>query len=201
MKYWAIQSQEAAPEVFLPNEELLRSSHRDGINPVTVRRTFAEAVESSRIMQIIAKDGLGVVTERQPLPDLLFWSWVPIFSDRARKLAVKLGCEEEEFWPCRFESNPGDIFFMHLPERSHDVVDVAQSKFLMMIPMPDTPPIPHHIQSLVLGASSGLLPPCFRAPIPGQSQVFSELFVGDVFKQAWEQMGFTGALFRRLTGQ
>lgn len=199
MTYWEIQRQEETLDVFLPNKKLSNASHRDGINPVTIRKAFAETADSKLIMQLVAKDGLSVVTERQQITDLLFWSCVPIFSERARNLAMELGCEGGDFWPCGFKSNPGEIFFIHLPERSYDVVDVAQSRFLMLIPMPDKPPVPHNIQSLVLRASSEALPPCFRALVPGHSQVFSELIVSEAFKQTWAQMGFSGAQYRLLT--
>lgn len=194
--YWAIAGQEGVPQVFLPDAMLADAAHRDGINPVAAHRAFCAAKAKPARFQLVEPDGVTIALSRQAIPDLLFWSWVPIMSDRARGLFVEMGCEVDEFWPCDFESNPGEDFFMHLPQRSIDAVDMVRSTFLATIPV--STPIPHHILSLVLIDGAALLPSCFRAPMPGYDQVLGDLFVSEELKVAWERNGLTGAKFRKL---
>jgi hypothetical protein len=97
---------------------------------------------------------------------------------------------------CWFTSNPGEVYFAHLPAASYDVVDVKRSVFLMTIP--GNPPIPHHVKRLVMRSGHERLPPCFRASVPQHTQVFGELFVSEVFVQGWRTAGLQGAEFRAL---
>lgn len=196
MSYWALEIGEGVLTVFLQNEELLATSHQQGVVPAAVRNAFENALAQHVFFKLATTDGLTVLTEHQELSDLLVWSWVPIFSERGRGLAAELGCTTQEFVPCQFETNPGEMHYMHLPARSYDVVDLDQSTFLMKIPV--DPPIPFHTQFLVMRAFSGPLPPLFRVPAPGGKQVLGDLFVSDEFKLSWEERGFTGAQFRKL---
>jgi hypothetical protein len=108
-----------------------------------------------------------------------------------------LGCGKEDFVACKIATNPDDQFYMHLPQKSYDVVDVEWSSFLMVIP--GNPPIPHHIQTLVLKTiPNQSLPACFRAVVPGHKQVFGELIVRSDLKKGWEENELTGAQFRQL---
>jgi hypothetical protein len=196
---WEIRGQEGTFEVYLPDNELSRATHAGGINPTVMRRAFKAAGAEEITFQLVTSAGDAIKSERQAVSDLLIWSWVPILSERAMRLATSLGCEAIEFWRCRFQSNPGETFFLHLPTTAYDIVDVENSSFLMRIPAgADLPPLPHVIQVLKTKQLPDILPSCFRASIPGHQQVFSELFVRDEFKTRWERERWTGADFRRL---
>jgi hypothetical protein len=132
------------------------------------------------------------------MSDFLVWAWVPIFSGRAKLVAIQHGCKDDEFLECRCHSNLEYAFFLHLPIKSYDIVDVDNSTFLMKFP--GTPPLPHMIQVLkTKPLPPEPLPACFRTSIPYHDQVFSELFAIDDFKLAWEQSEFKGVTFRQLT--
>lgn len=196
--YSAIERQEGTFDVFLPREDLTKSSHRNGISSITVRESFDAALHGQRVLfQLATADGAVVKDDPKQPTDLLFWSWIPVFSTRAHQLLNHVGVASTEFVPCGFESRPNEGYFLHLPERAFDVVDVERSEFAMMIPL--QPPLPHGIRALVLRGDQALLPPCFRASVPGHAQVFGELLVSDALREAWTQAGLSGAVFRRLT--
>jgi len=168
-----------------------------GINPGAVRGALGVANVNTVDMQLGKPSAATVEKERQIVPDIVFWSWIAIFSDRAASAAIKFGCEPDEFWQCHFQSNPGEKFFFHLPTKSFDVVDIEKSSFRQSLPI--DPRIPMFIELLVTKQLPNYLPPCFRADIPRTKQVFSELFVREDFKLAWDRKGFNGAKFRQLT--
>jgi len=197
LEYWSLESNYSAFDVYLPDKRLLSESHRDGVNPITVRKILWENTRQFPEFQLIADDGDSLLAERQILSDLLFWSWVPIVSERARRLLVSMGCGEDSFIACKISTNPDEKFCLHLPQESYDVVDVERSRFLMTIP--GDPPIPFRILSLALKATPNQgLPACFRATIPGHNQVFGELIVNNDLKKVWEEQELEGAQFRRL---
>jgi hypothetical protein len=146
----------------------------------------------------LAKTGADTVeTSRQSIPDFLTWSWIAIFSSRAASIAIECGNEPEEFWPCRFQTNPDEASFLHLPMKAFDIVDVVRSTFKVILPL--DPPIPMFIERLVTKPLPDFLPPCFRAKQGMTAQVFSELFVRDDFRLAWQRNSFVGADFRLLS--
>jgi hypothetical protein len=200
MTIWEIQGQDGTFGVYLADDAVSDAAHAGGLNPTVARDAFkAGNLNVVRFFLVEPDSGKEIEAERQIISDFLIWSWVPIFSDRAKTLACELGCQIDEFWACSFQSNPGERFFLHLPKQSHDIVDVANSTFLMTIPGPaGVPPLPHIIQILRTKQLPASLPACFRASIPGHQQVFSELFASDEFKIAWEGQKYTGADFRRL---
>jgi hypothetical protein len=197
---WEMRPQEGTFGAYLPDDDMLDATHAGGINPTVARDAFKAAKLKEVCFQLVdPTSGEAVEAERQIISDFVLWSWVPIFSDRAKSLACKMGCQKGDFWSCSFQSNPGELFFLHLPEQSHDIVDVKNSTFLATLPALDGfPPLPHHIQVLKTKQLPASLPACFRASIPGHHQVFSELLVKDEFKIAWQRERYTGSDFRRL---
>jgi hypothetical protein len=197
MKFWEMSGQEGALVGFVPDEKLSMAMTHCGINPVAVRNALHLAKADPVDMQLGEHSAATVRKEKQVIPDLVFWSWIAIFSDRATTTAIEFDCEPDEFWPCRFQSNPGEQFFFHLPTRCFDIVDIEKSAFRQILPL--NPPIPMFIERLAVKQFPDHLPPCFRAKIPRTKQVFSELLIRDDFKLAWEQRAFRGAKFRQLS--
>ncbi len=195
MKCRSLDRKEGTLDVFLPDADVTLAAHSLGVNPSRVRFAFLDAYDSRPVeFQLVGRDGQPIVSPRQQVSDVLFWSWVPIFSERGRNLMVEMGCEVDEFVSCGFTSNPGEAYFAHLPRMLYDVVDTQRSTFLMTIP--GDPPIPHHIQKLVMSRPVTDMPHCFRAPVPGHSQVFGELLVSEEFESRWFSAGLTGGVFR-----
>jgi hypothetical protein len=196
--YSAIERQEGTLDVFLPSEDLTKSSHRNGISTTTVRESFEVALDGRPVLfQLATMDGVVATDDPRQPTDLVFWSWIPVFSARARQLLIELGVAATEFVPCLIESRPNESYFLHLPERAFDVVDVERSEFAMTIPL--QPPLPHGIRALVLRGDPTSLPPCFRASVPGHAQVFGELLVSDALRDVWTHAGLSGAVFRQLS--
>jgi len=197
MTIWAMEGQEGAPVGYVPDEKLSKAMTICGMQPISVREALQTAVMGVLDMQIGTPSAAKVEKKRQSIPDVVFWSWIAIFSRRATLTAIALGCEQEEFWPCRFQSNPKEEFFFHLPLKVFDIVDVDKSTFKHILPV--TPPIPMFMDALVTNPLPDHLPPCFRAKIPGTRSVYSELLVRDEFRNAWDQNALRGAVFRQLT--
>lgn len=195
--WWVIDRKEGTPDVFLPQEQLIQQLNRNGINPGTVRKTLLDAFNGDPVLfHLVTGDGAIAVDHLLQPTDLLFWSWVPIFSDRARELILGIGGDPADFIPCVFATRPDQVFFLHLPEVSFDIVDVAASQFTMMVPM--QPPIPFGIKVLSMRNVQVALPPCLRMAVPGHSQVFSDLLVSHSFHTAWVAAALTGAVFRQV---
>lgn len=195
--WWVMDRQEGTLDVFLPQEEMTRQSSSDGINPATVRKALLGVGGGEPVVfQLVGRD--GEITDDQSMrpTDLLFWSWVPIFSDRAHKLILELGVSQADFVCCKFASASGDNFFLHLPLQAFDIVDATASQFTMMIPM--QPPIPYGIRALCMRGVPDALPPCLRMSVPGHNQVFSELLVSDALRAAWNAERLSGAVFRQV---
>ena len=197
MTFWEMSGDEGALVGYMPDEKLSMAVTRCGINPLAVRNVLQVANVNEVDMQLGKPSAAAVEKERQFISDIVFWSWITIFSDRAVSTATELGCAPDEFWPCRFQSNPGEKFFFHLPERTFDIIDVDKSTFRQILPL--DPPIPMFVERVATKNLPEHLPPCFRVDIPRTKQVFSELFVRENFKLAWAQKAFKGAKFRRLS--
>jgi hypothetical protein len=191
--YWDLKPKEGVLGVFLPNEKLERASHNSGADLGAVREAFSAVAEKMRCFRLVTPEGKIVGKQPQQITDIVYWSWLPIFSARGRKLALEVGSEEEDFLPVYFQSNPEEVHYLHVPQNSLDVVDVKRSKFLMVIPL--DPPAPCFIEHLVFRKHARRLPHCFRAVIPGHRLVFGEVFVSDDFKRAWQKRRLTGARF------
>ncbi len=191
MIYWALEAAEDAAGVYMPDTRLSDAIHEHGIAPARVREALSARQVESIPFQLLGPDG-NLAGPGISATDLLFWSWIPVFSDRARKLCLKFGSADTDFWPCHFTSSTPH--FLHLPALAEDVVDRDRSTFLMAIP--SEPPLPFHITRLVLRRQPATA--CFRAVLNDQ-QVFSELLVNDQFKLEWEAQLLSGANFRHLT--
>jgi hypothetical protein len=192
-----MERQEGTLDVFLPSEAITRQSSADGINPATVRKALLDGFgDSGVVLQLVGRDGEITADPLLQPTDLLFWSWVPIFSDKARKLILELGASQDDFVRCQFTSRPGDAFFLHLPTHSFDFVDLATSQFTMVIPM--QPPLPHGIRALSMRNVPEKMPPCFRLAVPGHGQVFGDLVVSEALFAAWSAALLTGAVFRKV---
>lgn len=197
MKFWEISCNEDAMVGFVPDKSLSQNMVRANINPVAVRNVFDYAKQRPVDMQISRPLSDKRETNRQEIQDLLNWGWIKIFSKRATETAIELGCMDHDFWPCRFQTNPEEEFFFHLPINNFDIVDVANSVFRTFIPL--TPPIPVFIEKLMVKEPLPNLPPLFKSQIPGTAVFFPELFSLENFKISWEKKGFRGAEFRPLT--
>lgn len=201
MTYWDIQVNESGFLLDFPSETVLRASVCDGIYAPTVRQAFINASVGIPVFRVIAADGESFLSEDRMLGDIMIWGWVRVFSERAKALAISLGCMECDFLRCTLSINQGQSFFMFLPEKNYDVVDADQTIFMSRIPVAGKSPILIHILDLVLKNGCSNLPPCFHALMQGYKQAFGELFVSDTFKVAWETMGLSAAKFRNLSRQ
>jgi hypothetical protein len=132
------------------------------------------------------------------VPDVVFWSWgIPIFSSKLRENIESIDQNPGEFWKCRFLSNPGEEFFMHLPSKAFDLIDVEKSTFKSVLPT--NPPLRLFLEAAVVKNYPTELPGCFRCENPGTGQVFSEVFVRADFPLLWQRMGYSGASFVKLS--
>jgi len=197
MKLWEINAQEGALIGYVPDKNLSMAITLCGINPGSVRDVLRLAKTNVIDMQLGKPSAAIVEKDRQSIPDIVFWSWIAIFSERAVSTAIELGCERGEFWPCGFQTNPEDRFFFHLPTKTFNIVNVEKSNFSHILPL--DPPVPTSIKHLVTGCLPDDLPPCFRAEIPQTKQVFGELIVRDDFRRSWERKSLQGAMFRQLS--
>lgn len=193
MNYWAMEAAENSPFSLMQDGQLSDAVHRLGLSPNAAREAIS-ASDCEPMLQLFEPESDALAPLNLAVSDCTFCSWIPVFSVAARDLCLEFGSAAEDFLPCRFTTQPGCIFFLHLPTDVEHVVDVGQSEFLMTIPA--DPPIPFHITKLVL--SSEPRTGCFRAAIPGHQQVFAELMASLAFKDAWSRKGLTGARFRTL---
>jgi|GEM_PF-2303292 len=196
MTYWAIEVQEGISQLYLPKKELFRPSVRNGVSCLTVRQVFEPYPVQDRIFQVISKGGRSIVKKPAKLSDMLIWSWVSFFTERAKNLMVELGGNNDDFLQCTIESNPDEPCFMHVPRKSYDIIDMTLSTFLMLS---DNPPLYGRILTLAFQNLPAVLPSCFMASIPKNNQDLGQWIVDDKFKLAWEERMFTGANFRKLT--
>jgi hypothetical protein len=128
---------------------------------------------------------------------MLVFNWLPVFSERAYNLLLAEGCNAEEFIDCRLRVLGDTPFRVHIPLQSYDAIDFARSVAMHSLPL--DPPIPFHLVSAHLKSGTPALPPCFRVPAPGHSQVLAELFALDALHSAWSAAELKGATFRRLS--
>ena len=167
-----------------------------GANPVKARAALRAAGADPLELRLVKGGKRAPETGRQMISDILLHGITEILSARGKALAMRLGGAEDDFWPCRFDTNPDEAFFLVLPNRTFDIVDAEQSTFLNFVPT--EPPVPAEIGILRFNRPPHDLPPLFRTRIPKTKLFFCGLLVRDDFKAAWEQSKFTGATFRRL---
>ena len=198
MKLWDLKiSSSASVSAMFADEEFWLRGQMRGINPNAVRATLAAVPGAPVFMKLVDVDGNQVDFSADNVPDIVFWTWLPIFSERAKQLFLAHGANEADFWLCEFEKIRSAQFYLHVPTESYDILDMEHSKFRMIIPM--DPPLPHLLELAKLRPDIPDLPPCFRVAIPGHLQVLSELVVTDELKVDWEKTGLSGGEFRRLT--
>jgi len=197
MKIWEMKHREGSLVGYVPNEKLLRAITLCASNPSSVRCILDVAELNPVSMQLLKPLEAAVEQGRQQIPDVVFWSWMAIFSDRAAAAAIELGSRPNDFWPCQFQNNPEEKFFFCLPTKSVDLVDVDRSTFRHVMPL--AVPMPIFFERLATKPVTGELPPCFWADRPNTNLVFHEFLIRDDFKLAWERLGLTGAEFRLLT--
>ena len=168
-----------------------------GSNPMKAWKALRAMGGGPLRLQLMKGRKRTVETRRQMIPDLLRHGTMPILSARGVVLARRLGGVEDDFWPCRLDTNPDEAFFLVVPNRVFDIVDMRKSEFLTVLPL--DPPLPISLKILRTRPLSGPLPPLLLAVIDSAiSSTFRDLIVRDDFKTAWEQAKFTGATFRRL---
>jgi hypothetical protein len=192
MNFWLIKPAESGLVAFIPDSAFAKQFGQ-APNMIAKRQIISSSAYGSIELQVGRPNASAVETDFQKLPDMLVWGWLPIFSERAVTAMTAYGCSIDEFWPCRFETNPGEKYFFHLPEKHYDIIDFEKSKFRMTLPL--DPPVPVHLRSLVTLPSTELLPPCFQVGYSHRDVVYPEVFVRNDFKVQWEASGFTGATF------
>ena len=194
---WSFEVDHSVPATYLADEALLRETVRGGMSPVVVRTALAERPAGHPLtLDLVQPDGKALYEQAVPAGDVLLFNWLPVFSDRAYRLLLAAGCNDDEFVDCRLRVL-GDIRFkVHVPLRSYDVIDLARSVAMHSLPL--NPPIPLHFVSAYLKPGTHALPPCFRVPAPGHPQVLAELFAQDALHLAWSAAALKGATFRRL---
>lgn len=193
MKLWQLAQADGGLVAYIPNAEFLHAFGGHGTDVIAIRRALESFTGEIIDLQVAKPSASAVESVRQTLPDMLVWSWIPIFSERVVNAMTDAGCLQDEFWRCRFDTNPDAKYFFHLPGRRFDIVDFVQTEFKMYLPL--DPPFPLFIKKLVTLPIDRELPPCFRAGYPGKDAVLSELFVRHNFKLTWEEHGFTGGVF------
>ena len=118
MTFWEMSAQEGTLIGFIPDETLLKGLTGCGSDLGAIRNVFDQAKASPVDMQLAKPSAATVEKEKQEIPDHVIWSWIPIFSDRAASTAIELGCGTDEFWPCRFQTNPEEKFFFIYPQEA-----------------------------------------------------------------------------------
>jgi len=183
----------------LLDEELSRAVRRCGWKPNLVRETLRGSCVASIEMGIAKLRSSHLELAAIKLPDFLIWIWIPIVSLEGARVMIGLGCDSKEFWPCRFQTNPDEQYFFHLPLRSYDIVDYEKSEFLQSLAFPGKDAIPMFAKNICFNAPTDKLPPCFRVSIPKINQTLIDLFVNDEFRSVWIERHLSGAQFTLLT--
>lgn len=196
MTLWDMQSDESTLAGVLFDEPLETVLVVAGSNPVKTRRALRAAGANPMRFQLVKGNRNRPETRRQAITDILLAYNMPVLSARGAALARRLGSVDDDFWPCRFDTNPDEAFFLVLPDQVFDIVDKEGSVFSRTLPL--DPPLPLAIGTLRLRRPAGALPPLLRTLIPDREMTFPELIARDDFKAAWEKAKFTGATFRRL---
>jgi hypothetical protein len=198
LQLWVIEPNEDSLGVYCDSHDLLRSIVNTGVAPKPARAAIEDSaqVKPPSFFFVNKKGKLFKGAVPAP-PDLSFWGWIPVFSDRAYEIAIAVGVSAADFLHCQFEQVPTRKYYLHLPGQSFPVVDFGASEFMMWLPA--DPPIPHRIEKAKLLSVEDAVAPCFRVGIPGYPHVLSDLFAAKAFVQAWQGSGARGASFRLVT--
>jgi hypothetical protein len=195
MTLWVLERSKDALGVYFSRGELIPTINAEGISPMHVRQVFSEMLgqASARFSCVNSK---GLVEMCRPM-DLMFWSWVPIFSQRAKALLVSLGVTQGEFVECEFSGETSKCY-MHLPVSGCDFIDYERSIFSGSIPL--DVPLPFGVVDVVQKRDFALqsAPGVFRAVVPGHTQLLSDLFATDLLAKLWQSAELTGGAFRRV---
>ena len=198
MSLWVMERSSDAPGVYFNRPDLVAKINSSGVDLGNVRSWFLRLSESADLDFSMVNAAGDVQMVASPV-DVLFWSWVPILSLRAKELFISLGCSEDDFIACTVGRD--EVCCAHLPRQGEDVFDFSKSSFSMLIPM--TPPLPFGIMEAVMKSDRNDVPsPCiFRSKIPRHGQVLSELFVCNDVLNGWKDKGMSGAVFRQVCGR
>jgi hypothetical protein len=89
--WWVMERQEGTLGTFLPKEEATKQPSSDGINPATARKALLGMAECGQVvLELVGRDDEITIDQSVRPTDLLFWSWVPIFSNRPTSFAATL---------------------------------------------------------------------------------------------------------------
>lgn len=195
MSIWVMERSDDAPGICLEDGEMIAKINARGINLNYVRSCLSGLSDQAELrFQLVA--ATGVVEQDVPPVDVLFWSWIPVFSLRAKGLLVSSGVPIQDFIGCRVGSQ--NSWSVHIPTRGEEVFDLSKSTFSMFIPL--TPPLPFGTVEAVRLDGSHVHPvvSVFRSKIPRHEQVLADLFVTDEIVDAWQRRGLVGASFRKV---
>lgn len=196
MMLWIMEQATNAPGVFLNQQELIKTINAQGINP-SHARSFIEHYNRTKVLSFSCINDAGDIINDAPT-DIIFWSWMPIFSEFGRSILISNDVDPNDFTRCRFCGIDRD-YYIHLPLRSFDAIAYKKSEFTMLIPL--EPPLPFGAKRLTLkdGIFESQIPNVFRASIPGHSQVLSDLLVREKIRSTWIKASATGGKFRQIT--
>jgi len=189
--------------VVVEDPGIYRELNKGGINPSIFRSTLSKAFGTDGPVLSLADRKKFITDKSIAVPDFVLWNWVPVLTERARKLMLALGAPAEDFMPCCIDLEEGITRSLHVPAMSVDCVDVRKSSFQMVLEVPDFPELPVGLRQL--GMMDGYSWPqelhVARVKVPKHDQVFAELVVDDVLRAEWRGAGLTGAKFTSLTAQ
>jgi hypothetical protein len=188
---WAMERAEGTCGAHTSDPALLDAVTRYGISPISARSRLKEGNLS------LPNLTCGRSADGRPdldCEDMIYFGWIPVFSVRALELLIDIGCRKNDFLQCICGTT--EERWMHLPVESIDLIDYQRSEFTMIVSQ--SPFIPFRVVRLV-EKEQQTVPPCFRAALSGTDQVLSDVLVMDSMRLRWEDAGFTGAIFRRVT--
>lgn len=195
MKIFSLLAGENCSALFLPTDSIHeRCLSAASSDPGYVRAALLREPNLRLTFSLIEPDQISLSTGFHRTTDCLLYSWLKIFSKRAADRIVALGSDPSDFISCDIDCNVGETYFLFMPRRLWDVVDIARSKFSLWLPGP--PPIPLMPKKLAFNERAlDNVPPCFYAENTIVHKPFTELLVTEEFVKEWNDHGFTGALF------
>ncbi|WP_457336788.1 hypothetical protein [Rhizobacter sp. P5_C2] len=193
MNCYLLECEESTFYLYLPDENVLAASIRNGLDPKYVRGVLAGA-EGGRgtCFELL---GRASKTDRK-LPDLMYWSWVPAFSSAAYDLLLEIGAARSDFLTCRLVGRQ-DVVHLHLPDSVENIIDVDKSIFSHFVPV--DPPLPFSAVLVRPNAGWELLLPIFRTRPPGSSQVTPDVYFRGDAVDGWTERRLIGASFKQVS--
>jgi hypothetical protein len=197
MTWLLLERDKHTRDVLLPDEIVVRQTQKQGLSCCRTRDVFDENYgKLGPNFRLISLDGRSLVDTPEDIPDLLIWSWLPIFSSRAVD-ALSSILEDDDFIPCKIEGAKQKNCFIHLPRESAEGLIVERSRFKSFVPM--NPPIPIGPIEIVLDPRATWNRNIVRVAVPLTGQVLSDLFVSDIFGNEWFRHGLLGAIFKEIS--